>query len=261
MNSIVALARQPAPAPLRLRVVCLPHAGGGTAAYQGWPSLVPDDVEVWAARLPGRENRFLEAPVEEMAVLVDGLFAEVAAIADQPYALFGHSMGAVVAFALCLRLEQGSVPPPALLIASGHEAPHTDWSRNYHLLGDHELTALLSSLSGTPPEVLSDPQVMELFLPTIRADLALLETYRPGIDERVGCPVVTYIGADDDLQPEAVSRWDELTTGPCTHRVFPGGHFYLDQQRAEVVACVVADATAAMAGRPLLESSSVGPAT
>jgi surfactin synthase thioesterase subunit len=250
----------PPPSPARLRLVCLPHAGGGAAAFQAWPALVDDDVEVWAARLPGRESRYCEPPLTDMAALVAGLAPALAAIADRPYAVFGHSLGAVAGLALCLHLQDAALPLPVLLLASGHEAPHVAGNRDYHLLGDDELTAVLSAMSGTPGEVLSEPGLMELFLPAIRADLALLETYRPPPGAQLRCPVVTYRGADDDLEPGAVARWAELAAGPVPTRTFPGGHFYLDKYRAEVVGAVMADVARAMAGDPLVPTVSVGPA-
>lgn len=212
---------------------------------------MPDDVEIWSACLAGRESRFSEPADQCMEDIVAGLAPEVTALGDRPLVVFGHSMGAQVGFALCRQMEQVGPSRPVLLVASGHEAPHVYRPGGHHRLPDAELVGHLSSLSGTPAEVLANPDVMALLLPTIRADLKVGETYRPAPGEKLSCAIVTYTGAEDDLDPQKVARWADLTSGPTWARSFPGGHFYLSSSAGAVISSLVADAGTALSGAGL----------
>jgi len=193
-----------------------------------------------------------------MEDIVAGLAPEVNTLGDRPLVVFGHSMGAQVGFALCRQMEQAGQSRPVLLVASGHEAPHVYRPRGHHQLPDAELVGLLSSLSGTPAELLANPEVMALLLPTIRADLKVVETYRPVPGEKVSCAIVTYTGAEDDLDPQKVARWADLTSGPSGARSFPGGHFYLATCADAVISSLVADAGTALSGSVLAGSVLAG---
>ncbi|WP_018657627.1 thioesterase II family protein [Actinomadura flavalba] len=225
-----------------LRLVCLPHGGGGASFFASWAALLPPSVELVAVRYPGREERAGEPPPASMDALADAVAAALAPLTARPYALFGHSMGATVAYEAAQRLAA----PPVHLIASAREAPHDERGGDVHRRDDAGLHAELTRLGGTDPEVLRDPDLRALILRYVRADYRVIETYRPGPHPPLRCPVTTFIGdRDPDLTPAETLRWRHATTGRVEARVFPGDHFYLVPQRAAVLAALRRILTAA----------------
>lgn len=161
---------------------------------------------------------------------------------DRPFALFGHSMGAAVAYEVALALRRRGVVPPVHLFVSAREAP--EWVRggDVHLRDDDGICAELTRVGGTPPELLSHPELRALILPVVRSDYRLVETYRPTLAPvPLGCPVTVVLGdADSEATPEEAEAWRSCTTGRFRVEIFPGGHFYLVPQRAAVVSAVAA---------------------
>ena len=227
----------------RRRIVCLPYAGGGASVYASWRGLLPPDVGLSVVRLPGRESRFREQPLTDVDAVVDQLASAVAPSSGEPWALFGYSLGALLAYELAVRLEQLRVGPPALLLVGGAEPPHLP-RRSPPLSGlpDEDFISALSALEGTPQEVFDHHELLRLVLPTLRADFTMLDGYRPRRNPPLACPIVTYSGeADRELDHRRVSRWSELTSASTMHRTFAGGHFFINDQSTELVATVHAD--------------------
>ncbi|MFJ4845811.1 thioesterase II family protein [Streptomyces sp. NPDC088733] len=226
------------PAP-RLRLLCFPHAGGAANFFRPWSGLVPDDVELLAVRYPGREDRFAEPPARSMEELAEPIAQACAGLADRPLVFFGHSMGASVAFEVAARLAAGPLAPGlAALCVSGRPGPGKTRSRGLADATDEELVADLVSMSGTNAEALASPELRELFLPMIRADYRLLDRYgdhlAPG---RLDVPVVAYYGDQDEhVDEDAVNAWSAVTRSGFAARSFPGGHFYLEQHAAPLLA-------------------------
>lgn len=205
------------------RLVCFPHGGAGPAFYRMWADLVPGDVEVSVAAYPGRQERLAEPPTTTMSELVEPIVAEL--VDTGPVALFGHSMGAVVAYEVASRLADRGTPPGALFV-SAHLAPHR--------LGkpvertDIELVTMLRRLGGVDPVLLDDPDLRELVLGPVRADHRLMTRYRPPDRLPLPVPVVAYAGADDPLvRREDLAAWAALTSAGAAVRILPGDHFYL----------------------------------
>src|SRR5260370_20858382 len=156
-----------------LRLFCLPSAGGGSSAYRDWQNGFPSEIEVCPVQLPGRENRFSEPPATSMPSLVRALAAGLSPFLDRPFALFGHSLGALVAFELCQELRSMRQPVANHLFVSARPAPHLpDRRPPIHHLPDEALAAELRRLNGTPEDVLGDSALIELILPHLRADVA-----------------------------------------------------------------------------------------
>ena len=206
------------------RLFCFPHAGGGAAAFAGWnlENLCP-------VRLPGRESRLAEAPFERMKPLVEALAAAIEEYTKAPFAFFGHSMGAVVAFELARELRRAGLPLPEILIASGARAPQF---RRNHVPPpdppDDELLAELRNLEGTPQGLLEDPLAARALLPALRADARLYRHYVYAEEAPLHCPIAAYGGMDDARVTGAhLQAWGEQTTVAFTLRRFPGGHFYM----------------------------------
>ncbi|GAB3205177.1 thioesterase II family protein [Marinactinospora thermotolerans] len=238
------LRRRPTGTPPRVRLVCFPHAGGVPGFYRGWQARLPADVEVAAVCYPGRQNRFGEPPIDRMEPLADRLCAVLAEFADRPLALFGHSMGAVVAYEVTVRLAERYGIRPLALMVSAHAGPHM-----CGLPGERprlDDTALAAQAGSLDPIVPHSPELLELVLPSMRADHDLLRAYRPHDPRPVDTPIIGYLGGSDPQVSESDMRsWRRVAGAGFDLRVLPGGHFYL----VEGEAGLVADITAALRER------------
>lgn len=227
------------PARRRLRLFVFPHAGSGAAAYRAWAPHMPADVQLALVQLPGREARLAEPPHTRMRALVDALVPQILPHLDGPFAFFGHSMGAHVAFETARALRaQGH--EPRHLVVSGNRAPHLPFPRpRIHHLPDERILAEFERLGGTPKEILADGQLMSLLLPVLRADLELCETYAFERGPPLSCALTAWGGArDPDVPHAALDAWREHTTGPFSSRLFDGGHFFLQEDRTRVLAAL-----------------------
>jgi surfactin synthase thioesterase subunit len=228
-----------------LRLFCFPYAGAGASVFNSWPALVPASVEVCLIQLPGREGRLLEPACSELPVLVDRLGHAVHPWLDRPFAFFGHSMGALIAFELARALRKGAAPEPTHLFVSSHCAPHLPTrGRFLHRLTDSELTLRLRQLNGTPEEVLTNVELMRLLLPTLRADCMLCETYEHSPSEPLACGVTALGGREDPAVAGAeLEAWRRHTRGPFELQMLPGDHFYLHSARPRLLRLIVARLT------------------
>jgi medium-chain acyl-[acyl-carrier-protein] hydrolase len=227
----------------RSRIVALPWAGGGTAVYRRWATMLPADVALTIVRMPGRESRLGEPPLTDMDAVVDELAPLVADLTDVPTMIFGYSLGALIGYELTVRLHATGGTRPSLLAVGGSNAPHVPREQpSLAGLDDTDFVAALRDLDGTPAEIFEHPELLSLLLPTLRADFTLLDHYTPRDRPPLGIPIVSYTGASDpELTSAGVARWAELTRAATTHRWFPGGHFFLTERAEEVVAAVWAD--------------------
>ncbi|MEW1587087.1 alpha/beta fold hydrolase [Micromonospora vinacea] len=217
--------RRVAPA---VRLICLPYAGGGSSAYHGWQEALGDDVEVCPVELPGRQSRWREPAYTGVRQLVEALAPALAPELGVPYALFGHSMGALVSFELARALRRRAVPPPRVLFAAGGLAPSLRrTSPNIHDEPDAVVVERLRELGGLDEAILAEPELLDLLLPAIRADFAVCETYEYAPESPLSCPIVAFAGdRDREVPPERVAPWREHTSAGFTLHVLPGGHFF-----------------------------------
>jgi len=225
------------------RLVCFPYAGAGASVFRDWAALVPGNVEVWAAQLPGREERFHDEPATRLDDVLNELVPAMLPLLDRPYTFFGHSLGALVCWELARSLQMLQLAQPAQVIVSGYQAPQprpSDPDPPLYALPDDELVEELRAMGGTPDDSLRNPELMQLLLPVIRADLELTETYafRPG--EPLTCALAAFGGEDDPrIEIAELGRWAAHTTGQFTAVAFPGDHFYLHASRAALVDRVI----------------------
>jgi medium-chain acyl-[acyl-carrier-protein] hydrolase len=205
--------------------------------YGGWSDFLPRDVEVCAVQLPGRENRLDEPLIRNLDTLVPMLVDVIRENLNLPYLVFGHSMGALIAFELAQALRRSRLRLPEHLFVSGARAPHLPAARPLlHDLPEPALLEALVDLQGTAREVLEEPELRELFLPLIRADMQLAETYVPSTIEPLPCPISAFGGVDDTrVSREAIDQWHEYTTGTFESVMLPGGHFFLRSRREQIL--------------------------
>jgi medium-chain acyl-[acyl-carrier-protein] hydrolase len=242
----------------KLRLLCFPHAGGGASSFRAWAGLLPAEIEVCAVQPPGREERIREAPIASLPLLIDALVEHTAAVRAAPYALFGHSLGALVAFELARALRRRGQALPLHLFVSGSPAPHLRDTDPLVAGDDAELLARLRRHRGTPTEILEHPELMELILPTLRADLALLEVYRYANEPPLELPITAFGGHDDpDVSEAALRAWREHTRGRFAYSGFPGGHFFVRSARAAVLSAIESELGLPRAPRAALSPASI----
>ncbi len=224
----------------RLRLIALPFAGGAASAYRTWQDELPAWVEVCPVQLPGRETRFREPPFTRLAPLVGSLAEALTAYPDRPFALFGHSFGALIAFELARELRRQGLPRPQRLIVSGRGAPHLPPRHApFHLLPDRQLLDELRRLNGTPAAVLDHDELVRLILPTLRADFTAHETYSHTDEPPLDVPILALGGVQDRLAPFAdLDAWRQHTAAGFELRMLPGDHFFIQSQRTLVLQCL-----------------------
>ncbi|WP_413205733.1 thioesterase II family protein [Rhodospirillum sp. A1_3_36] len=219
----------------RLRLVCFAHAGGSASFFRSWLDALPAEVDLLAVRYPGREDRFNEGCLTDMASLAEGASRAVRDLSDAPLALFGHSLGAALAYETALRLERSGIPL-AQLFVSAHPAPHLQRGGTLHLGDDDALLRDIRRQGGPGNGLLDDSEMRAMFLPIARADYQVIETYRPRETIPLRCPIGLLLGETDTevSEPEA-QGWRRASHMPLSIQRFPGGHFYLVEQRARLI--------------------------
>jgi medium-chain acyl-[acyl-carrier-protein] hydrolase len=227
----------------RLDLYCFPYAGGNSAIFRGWAEHLQNEVELHVAQLPGREQRLREAPLESMPTVVERLGSVLADGPGRRYALFGHSMGALLAFELVRWLRRADYPLPELLIASGCPAPHLIRAdAPIHGLPDDEFLRRVARRGGIPREVFEHPELRSLALHPLRADFTMFETYEYRREAPLRVPIVAF-GADEDTSAtiSAVRAWETHTLVRFRHHRFTGDHFFLLRDRRRLVEAIASE--------------------
>ncbi len=229
----------------RLRLFCFPYGGGGASVYATWQTGLPAGVELCPVQTPGRESRFAEPPVLRMPQMVDLLMEALRSYLDRPFALFGHSVGALMAFELTRRLRREGLRAPEWLFVSAHPSPGLPprLPRVSHLPQAEFLRAMRGPYE-MDPELLDQDDLMELIFPTLRADYELDETAAParGDEPPLDLPLSAFGGTGDPEATEAeIADWARHTAGPFRHRMLPGKHMFIHTSRDALLAEVAAD--------------------
>lgn len=221
-----------------LRLFCFPYAGGSSEIYRGWQRWLPEQVDVCLVHLPGRGKRFGEQPFTRLPALVQAIADRISLELEGPYALFGHSMGALISFELSRELFRRNSTAPERLFVSGRSAPHLPSERSVTFNLPHdELIAEVKRLNGTPPEVLENPELMEIFISPLRADFEIVETYKYCPEEPLPSPITVYGGLQDEHVPlEHCRAWNVQTSAGCNVRMFAGDHFFIREPQSDFIA-------------------------
>ena len=223
----------------RLRLFCLPYAGTGAAVFAGWQAQLPSWLTLVSVMLPGRESRIDEPAFSKVEDLVSPLADAVAPFVGEPYALLGCSMGALIAFELAHELAGRGLPEPTHLIGVSAAPPHRVPRRPpIAHLGDAELLAAIQARYGSiTDDIIAAVEVHALIVPPLRADLTMFEQYAFPVGRTpLSCPVTAITGANDTLAPhQLLPGWGELTVGPFTPIVVPGGHFVARESSDRII--------------------------
>ena len=221
----------------RMRLFCFPYAGGGASAYRLWASEMPAQIELVAIQPPGRETRISEQAFTQMAPYVQSLAQEIASYTHKPFAFFGHSLGARVSFELVRSLRRNRMPKPTHLFVSGSRAPQIpNPDPPIYQLPEAAFMQELRQYNGTPNAVLNHAELMELLLPTLRADFAVHGTYTYTPGEPLECPIVAFGGLrDPDVSQEELTAWRQQTQSSFNVRMFPGDHFFLNTAYTDLI--------------------------
>lgn len=226
-----------------LRLFCFAHAGGSAQVFRRWQASLPRQVELCPFELPGRGQRLREKPYTRMDELVPVIASEIAETLGQPFALFGHSLGACIAFELAQYVKAHFGKEPAHLFISGKSAPHLPPTQPpVYNLPEAEFRAEVIRLNGTPREILENPEAMSLLEPILRADFELIETYQYRVGPKLSCPIKAFGGLEDsDALMDDLSEWKHYTSSSFSLSMMPGDHFFINKSERQLLSVLCAD--------------------
>jgi medium-chain acyl-[acyl-carrier-protein] hydrolase len=212
--------------------------------YRAWPNFLSSEVELCAYQLPGRESRLRDPLFRRISGAVDEAAGVFEPYLEVPFALFGHSMGALFCFELARRLRSRHGVVPVHLFLSARRAPQlSDPRPKLTPLRDEQFVAEISRrYSGIPQGVLQDPEMMELLLPALRADVEMLETYTYAPEAPLECPITAFGGREDtQTSQEELAAWREHTSSQFQTKIFPGDHFFVQSAQTEILSAISLD--------------------
>jgi medium-chain acyl-[acyl-carrier-protein] hydrolase len=222
----------------RIRLFCFPYAGAGSSLFNAWSKWLLPEIELYLVNLPGRDARIREAPYRQLQPLISPLTQGLLPYLDKPFCFFGHSMGALISFEVVRELRREHQVQPLHLFVSGHPSPQLPASNPilYDLPENDFLSTVQQTYGALPELILQDPELLGLFLPMLRADITLVETYEYKQEEPLAFPVSVYGGVQDtSVTEKELAAWREQTTASFRMKMFPGEHFYLQTARSLVL--------------------------
>lgn len=209
------------------RMVCFPHAGASTMTYYPWRSALAGPIEVCVVESPGRVGRPDDPPASTVAELLSTVQRRARPLVRPPYVLYGHSLGALLAFETARWLSAKGLAP-ALLVVSGRNGPTgPSATAGIHNLPDAQFLQAIEQMDGSMPALRGNPKLAQLFLPVLRADMTMAETYEYRDGQPLSCPILSIQGEHDPMVSRSgVATWAAETTGRCTFEWMPGEHLF-----------------------------------
>lgn len=219
-----------------MRLICFPYSGAASAAFRLWPGMLPDQMELCAVDFPGRVH-LKDRPAQDMQELIDLIYPEFVPYFDKPCAFFAHSFGSIVAYEITKRLASQGIFPLHLFVSS-RNPPHVPKDKHIYNLSNDDFVKNIEKQYGStlPRVVLQDKDLLAMFLPVLKNDTKINETYLGNIKPPLQIPLTVYYGIED-LSNNLVNleKWKEVTTGAFRIKSFPGGHFYIDTAREALI--------------------------
>lgn len=236
----------------KFRIFAFCNGGAGASIYYPWKSLIADDVEFYAVQLPGRENRHLEPPILEMPLLIPLIADALNEFADLPFGFFGHSLGALLAFETTRELRRRGGKLPLALFLAGFPPPDEVLRPAIYQLPQEAFIAAIGKYYEPIPEAqLKHAKFQEAFLPVLRADIQLADTYQYREEPALNIPLWILGGKEDPLaNASTLKGWSRQTTGPFCVKLYPGSHFFIQAVRAEVCQILLTQLNA-LVGKPV----------
>ncbi|OYD09090.1 thioesterase II family protein [Paludifilum halophilum] len=221
----------------KIKLFCFPYAGGSSVIYNRWRPWIDRRIELHPVELPGRGRRFAEPLCRQIDPLTEDIYNRIQGELDgTPFSLFGHSMGALLIYEVIrkIRAEKGEEPVHAFF--SGRFPPHVRDGKVYHKLPDESFKKAILALGGTPREFIENREMIKLFLPVLRADFQVLETYVFQESEPMDRDISILYGQEDTDTPVGdLNEWQRYTKGNCRFYDYPGGHFFINEQTESIV--------------------------
>ncbi len=227
----------------KIILLCFPFAGGSSNSFRPWVPLMPPAVELRAVELPGHGTRLSEPLAQDIKELIEPIARGILPTLDKPFAIFGHSMGALLGFEVALFLQQQFNKVAEHVFLSGHGAPGSPRHEpKIHHLPKPQFIAKIKEYNGTPQEVLEHEELMELMIPILKADFRICEMYQHYSNNKLMAPITAMGGINDPSTfREDLEAWKNFTTGDFKVRLFPGDHFYLLQQKVNLLKAILTD--------------------
>jgi surfactin synthase thioesterase subunit len=221
--------------PDKITLFCFPFAGGGASIYSRWIKKIQNEIVVYPIQLPGREERVMEKPYTDMKLLLEDLEEEIEDAIQGKYALWGHSMGGKIAYELEKYLEKDGYQAQCLFV-SGSKIPSIPEPNPIYFLSDETFKRELGRFEGTPKEILENQELLDFFLPMLRADFTMDETYYDDTVTKLHSPIIAFGGDKDrEADEEAIRQWNSYTDNIFGYEIFKGGHFYLWDNEEEII--------------------------
>jgi len=220
-----------------MRLFCFPYAGGGASTFRTWSNSLPATVEVCLVEIPGRGSQIKSLPFTRLEPLVNAIALNLIPYLDKPFAFFGHSMGGLISFELTRLLRSQYGLAPFHLFISARRAPQIPLTKPpLHTLSEPELLEKVRNFNGTPKAVLENSELMQMFLPILRADFAVLETYVYTHQPPLECPITVFGGLQDqEVSYEGLQAWRQQTIASFSLQMFNGGHFFIHSEQAALL--------------------------
>lgn len=220
-----------------VRLFCFPYGGGNAIVFRQWQLYLPDWIQVFPVQLPGRGIRIQESSFQQLDLLIEELAEAIFPYLDRPFFFFGHSMGALLGFELTRFLRDHKRKQPVHLFVSGYHAPQLpDPNPPIHHLPQQEFIDEIAKMNGTPEELLTNPEYINIFLPSLRADFQLCETYQYRSGEPLTCPITAFGGKEDpETSVEMLRAWKKQTVSRFELEMFSGDHFFIHSEEKALV--------------------------